>query len=66
MLLPWLPIYLHGNGPGQLDLHLPGLSHPVWLAQPNLHLRDVEAGEDAEHLQLLVGEAGGEVEVFMA
>ena len=38
----------------------------VWLAQPNLHLHDVEAGEDAEHLQLLVGEAGGEVEVFMA
>ena len=49
VLLPGLPVYLHGNGAREDYPDLPSLAHPVWLAQPHLHLGDVEAGEDTEH-----------------
>ena len=54
VLLPRLPVYLHGHGVPQHQPHLPGLAHAVRLPQPHLHLRDVETGEDTEHLQLAV------------
>ena len=66
VLLPRLPIYLHGHRACQLDLDLPGLADPVRLAQPHLHLGNVETGVNTEHLKFLIREAGGEVELLVA
>ena len=82
VLLPGLPVNLHRNRLRQDNPDLPGLAHPVGLTQADLHLGDVEAGEDTEdlqtvdnkpitgedcsHLQLLVRDAGREVEVAVS
>ena len=66
MLLPRLPVNLHGNRVLKHDPDLPGLTHPVGLPQPDLHLADVEAGEDTEHFQLAVTDAWSLREVLVA
>ena len=66
VLFPGLPIYLHGDRLGEEDSDLTSLTHTMGLAEANLHLGDVETGEDTEDLQLPIGDGGREVEVFMS
>ena len=51
VLFPRLPVYLHGDGVGQDELHLRSLADPVGFTQPHLHLGNVETGEDTKDLQ---------------
>ena len=43
VLLPGLPVGLHGSAPAENDLNLVSLTHPERLWETNLHLRNMKA-----------------------
>ena len=46
VLLPGLPVGLHGSAPTQNDLNLVSLTHPERLRETNLHLGNMKAEKE--------------------